>query len=285
MFQLLVIAALLAGERLRQSPTAANGVAYAALVVLGTLAREAMLIVPACALVAATIDRRARTPRLSWQAMALAGGVAAFLVVRASVDPRPGYGFVAAAAAQFANKPPESLLLAWFLAFGPVVAIVAYDWRATLTFLRERLDLAALLVQCTLLAYLGGTDTERLVLWSMPVVAMLVAQSLDRHRRLVQGAAVATMLAAGQLLSERVLWPVPDPGREAVALGETTRWPDRLYAIANRVFVIDDFHWNLWSSFGSRRFHFLQLAFYLALSAAIVLLMKRRAAALKPTPR
>lgn len=285
LFQLLVVAALIASERLRQSLTVGNALAYGALVVLGTLGRELMLIVPACALLAATIDRRSRTLRLSWQAMALVAGLAAYLLVRASVDPRQtDYSFADALVAQLTRKRPESLILTWFLAFGPIVAILAYDWRATLMFLRQRLDLAALLVQCTLLAYLGGTDTERLVLWSTPVVAVLVAQSLERHRRLVQGAAVATTLAAGQLLSERVLWPVPDPGSAVRALGET-QWSDRLYAIANRVFVIDDFHWNLWSYFGSRPFHLVQLAFYLALSAGVVLLMKRRAEALKVTSR
>jgi hypothetical protein len=43
------------------------------------------------------------------------------------------------------------------------------------------------------------------------------------------------------------------------------------------VFVIDDFHWNLWSNFGSRPFHLVQLAFYLAISATVIALMRRGA--------
>ena len=129
---------------------------------------------------------------------------------------------------------------------------------------------------CIALAYVGGHDTERYFFWAMPAVYLLIAQSLERQLPVVSSAAVASMLVAGQLLAERVFWAVPDPGSAVTPLADVGGL-ERLYAIANRVFVIDDFHWNLWSNFGSRPFHLVQLAFYLALSAAIVLLMQRRA--------
>lgn len=278
-FQLIVIAALISGEWLRQEPSTRNGVLYALLVVLGTLGREIMLVVPLCALVAAAVERRLRAPQVAWQGTALAAGVVTYLAIRWSVDPRPGYSVLTAMAAQLMKKRPESLLLTWFLTFGPSVAVVVYDWRSTQAFLRRRLDLGLLLLSCTVLAYFGGTDTERLMFWSAPVVGMLVAQSIERHRRVVSSAAVAGLLVAGQFLASRILWPIPDPGNAVQALSETNGWAARIYAIANRVFVIDDFHWNLWSYFGSRPFHLVQLAFYLLLSAAVVMLMKRRATA------
>ena len=60
-------------------------------------------------------------------------------------------------------------------------------------------------------------------------------------------------------------------------LDELRQVEPRCEVIANRVFVIDDFHWNLWSNFGSRPFHLVQLALYLAVSAAVVALMHRGA--------
>ena len=105
---------------------------------------------------------------------------------------------------------------------------------------------------------------------------------VQRHRELPDDHQPAGHLLAGQLLAERVFWAVPDPGSAVTPLAGVGGLA-RLYAIANRVFVIDDFHWNLWSNFGSRPFHLVQLAFYLALSATIVVLMRRSAVRLAPS--
>ncbi|HET9706552.1 MAG TPA: hypothetical protein VFP85_21075 [Vicinamibacterales bacterium] len=277
-FHLLVVAALISGEWLRAAPSIGRGLLYCGLVVLGTLAREVMLIVPLCAALAAAIDRRAR----GWQAVALAAAAVVYLAVQWSVAPRStDYSWLGAVSAQLSRKRPESLLLTWLLVFGPVLAVVVYDWRATLTFLKTRADFSALLVLCAVLAYVGGTDTERLIFWSAPIVGLLVAQSIERHRTLISSAMPAALLIAGQLLSTRVLWPIPDPGSAVLPLAATPGALSRLDAIVNRVFVIDDFHWNLWSYFGSRPFHLVQLGFYLAIATAVVFLMNRRAATLK----
>jgi hypothetical protein len=277
LFQVFMVASLIAAERLISQPTTSAGVAYMLFVAAGTLARETMLIVPASALIGLAISRGpAAALRARWAALAMAAGVAAFIGARAMVDPRGGYRFLDAITLHLANKPVESLLLVSFIAFGPIIAVVLYDWRATWAFVRQRADLAALPVLCIGLAYVGGHDTERYFFWAMPVVYLLIAQSMERQYRVVSSAAVATVLIAGQLLAQRVFWAIPDPGTAVAPLsdvGGLARW----YAIANRVFVIDDFHWNLWSNFGSRPFHLVQLAFYLTLSLAIVLMMRRRA--------
>jgi hypothetical protein len=133
------------------------------------------------------------------------------------------------------------------------------------------------------LAYVGGHDTERYFFWVMPVVYLLIAQSIERHYAVVSSAAVAGILIAGQLVAQRVLWAVPDPGTAVTPLSDVRGTLATLYAIANRVFVIDDFHWNLWSNFGSRPFHLVQLGFYLAVSAAVVALMHRGSMRLTPS--
>ena len=278
LFQAFLLGALIAGERLVERTTVAAAARYAALVAAGTLARETMLVLPVCALMGAVVGRRIGARRLLWPALALAAGVLAFLAARINTDPRGGYRFIDAIALHLANKPVESLALVWFIAFGPMLAVVAYDWRATVAFLSRRVDLALLPLACIMLSYIGGHDTERYLFWAMPVVYLLIAQSLERHLPVVSTPVIAGVLVAAQLVSQRVPWPVPDPGSAVTPLSDAAGFADRLYAIANRVFVIDDFHWNLWSNFGSRPFHLVQLAFYLAVSAAIVVLMQRRSA-------
>lgn len=277
LFQVFVLAALIAGEWLIARPSAAVGVSYAALVAAGTFARETMLVVPVCALAGAAIGRRGLR-QVGWLGLALFAGVVAYLVARLNTDPRGGYRFIDAMALHLLNKPLESLALVWFMAFGPMLAVVAFDWRASAAFLSRRIDLALLPLAFFGLSYIGGHDTERYLFWSMPVVYLLIAQSLVRHRGLVSAPAIAGLLMAGQVLSQRVFWPVPSPGNAVTPLSDATGLPAQIYAVLNRVFVIDDFHWNLWSNFGSRPFHLVQLAFYLALSAVIVVLMQRRAA-------
>jgi len=277
LFQVLLVAALVAGEWWLASRSRAAGLTYVALIATGTLARETMLVVPVCALIGAAASRQRRDGwTFTWPAVAFAAGVGAFLAARINTDPRAGYRFLDAIALHLANKPIESLLLVWFISFGPMVAIALYDWRATLAFLKQRVDLAALPLVCVALAYIGGHDTERYLFWAMPVVYLLIAQSIERHRAVLSNGVLAGVIVIAQLLSQRVWWPVPDPGSAVTAMSDTVGLVARLYAIANRVFVIDDFHWNLWSNFGSRPFHFVQLAFYLSVTVFIVLMMKRR---------
>jgi hypothetical protein len=278
LFQVFLLAALIAGERLVSRPTLIAGISYVVLTVFGTLARETMLMVPAAGLIGAFAARRTRgITALLWPARALITGLAAFAAVFLTLTgARAGYGFIDAVGLHLANKPIESIVLAWFIAFGPMVAIVAYDWRGTRDFLKDRVDLAALPLLCIGLAYVGGHDTERYLFWSMPVIYLLIGRSIERHRQVLLAPALLGVVVAGQVLAQRVLWAVPDPGSAVTPLGDVAGLPARLYAVANRVFVIDDFHWNLWSNFGSRPFHLVQLAFYLALSAVIVVLMQRR---------
>lgn len=274
LFQVFLLAALIVGERLTAQSPAIAGAAYVVLVAAGTYAREVMLVVPMCALAGAMVSRRG-LPSLTWPAAALAAGMAAFLAAHLNTDPAGGYRFLDAVALHLTNKPVESLALVWFIAFGPLLAVVLFDWRATLAFLSRRLDLALMPLAFVVLSYIGGHDTERYLFWAMPVVYLLIAQSLERHRALVSAPLIAGLLIVSQTLSQRVFWPVPDPGTAVAPLADAVSFPAQLYAIANRVFVIDDFHWNLWSNFGSRPFHLVQLAFYVAVSAALIVLLQR----------
>ena len=284
LFQVFMVAALIAGEHVISRPSIGAGLAYALLIGVGTLARETMLVVPTCAMIGGLqAHRQEAARRVGWAVLGLTAGIIAYVVARALIDPRGEYRFVDAIRLQLANKPLFSLPLAPFLAFGPMIALIAYGWRPTWEFLKRRLDLGALLALCVVLAYVGGTDTERLLFWALPVVYLLIAQSIERHYAVVSSAAVAGILIAGQLVAQRVLWAVPDPGTAVTPLSGVSGTLATLYAIANRVFVIDDFHWNLWSNFGSRPFHLVQLGFYLAVSAAVVALMHRGSMRLTPS--
>src|SRR6185436_8762939 len=100
----------------------------------------------------------------------------------------------------------------------------------------------------TILAIVGGHDTERYLFWAMPVVYLLVAQAMVRHRQALHNTYFAAALILAQAVSARVFWGIPSPGSAVPTLAELPGRLEKTYSILNRLIVIDDFHWNLWSN-------------------------------------
>lgn len=169
------------------------------------------------------------------------------------------------------NKPVFTWMLAWFIAFGPVLAVVVYDWRSAWQTLAVRPYLAAYLAAFAVLAHVGGHDTERYLFWSMPVVYLLVAQALERQRVLWTSTYLTAVAVVAQVVSARIFWPIPSPSAAVGQWDEVPAGAPQVYALLNRLFIIDDFHWNLWSNFGSRSFHALLLAVYLVVTIGLIL--------------
>ena len=181
------------------------------------------------------------------------------------------------AAAQWLHKAPDSYVMGWLTAFGPVLALVVFDWKRALRLLVEHEWLGAFLAGCLAVSFIGGSDTERFAFWSLPVVYLLVSRAIAHHAVLLRNGMVAAALVASQAVAARVFWGIPDPHAEAVvSLAVGDGWRDRLYGILNRLFVIDSFHFNLWSSFGSRPFRLLRIGLYLGVIGGLVWLMHRR---------
>lgn len=267
---------LLFVERVAERPGALNVAALIAITGAGVLAREVMVLVPATALLHrglwARVPVRMRPVVLGGPILA---AVAATIVAHRGTEPRVAYSFLDAVLYHLRHKPLFSLVLTWFMTFGPVIAVVVYDWRAAAAFLRGHRHLAAYLVACAVLAYVGGHDTERYLIWAAPVVYILVGRAILHHRQALGGALLAVLVAA-QMVSERVFWGIPDPTSSVAAFGEMPGMAARVASALNRLFVIDDFHWNLWSNFGSRPFHMLLLALYAAFSALVIVWMRSR---------
>ena len=243
--------------------------------VAGALCREVMIVVPVALLfgrypVLPGGSRLGDAAPGAWFWLPLGATIATLAAARTLVHPRLLFSWIETAIFHLRHKPAYTWLLAWFITFGPVLALVFSDWRRAWRTLAERQELAACLAMFGVLAYVGGHDTERYLFWSMPVVYLLVARALVARRVALSGTYLAAMLVVGQAVSARVFWAIPSPGFELAALADMPTRAAKLYSILNRLFVIDDFHWNLWSNFGSRPFHALLLAIYLVFSGAMI---------------
>lgn len=281
-FLVCVLLALAVLHAMRTRPAAWHIAALVALTVVGTLIRETMLLLPISALLM-TVGLKPDATRIKARSILLpiVATAAVIAFTHAIVVADTTRSFVAAAL-QWIRKPPSAYFLAWFTAYGPVLAVLVFDWKGVVRDLREQRHLLSFLGLCTMLAFFGGSDTERFVFWAMPVVYLLVGRAFERHLPVFRGAAVGAGLVIAQAISARVFWPIPDPRVETNPLTAGASWLDRVYAVADRVIVIDHFHWNLWSSFGSAPFRLARLALYVAVTAALVFVMRRRSQESEP---
>ncbi|MFN8376553.1 MAG: hypothetical protein U0694_27245 [Anaerolineae bacterium] len=109
------------------------------------------------------------------------------------------------------DKRLLTYLLAWFVAFGPLLALVLYNGRRAAAWLAQRQDVIVFVLGLVALAWVGGTDTERFLYWGMPVFYVLLARALEDHAAWLRKSPVlVTVLLVTQMLSQRLLLPTPD---------------------------------------------------------------------------
>ncbi len=267
-----LLAALLAAHHARRHPSLARVGLFAGVTFLGAIVREVAIVVPIAFLFAANPIQdwlRSRKPGHGWRLAAatissrkvvpLAASVLGLLVVRGLVTQTGDYSFWLEALRWVYEKPAVTYLHAWFVAFGPIVIMPILNWRGTVRLLQDDEPLAVYLGMFAVLAWIGGSDTEKILQWGLPAVFVLVGRSLEdqpawSRSRLFQGT-----LLFGQSISERIYWATPDYSSAASARIPVLTIPSS----AGRYFDLFSFH-------GSRRVEALSLLEYLVLSAVLV---------------
>jgi len=169
-------------------------------VLVGALFREAVVVGP----LAAFLASRGR----AW--LPLVAGLVGIALTHALATQTDSYSFVRTVGQWAYNKPLPVYLHGLFIAFGPALVLPVYFSRTAAAWLKENPTQAWTLALFLVLGWVGGSDTERIVYWAMPVVYALFGVILEKHA-LPKGFLLA--LAALQLLSHRVFMTLPDfPG-------------------------------------------------------------------------
>ena len=251
--------------------------------VLGTLCRETMILIPLTFIVAHnpfTAGPRGWNWRRDLPPVGapLVSSLLALAFAHVVVAPKSPYSATEAVLRMSRQKPVFTWALAWFITFGPgVVAVICADGKGALQFLKHRPHLAFYLSACGLLGFFGGTDTERVLFWALPVVYVLAARAAEQRWTILKSGLLLTVLGLAQGVSERVLWSIPDVLTSPTAFRDAGSLRPSVFAALNRTIVMDDYYWNLWSFFGSRRWHALLLAYDVLFVVAIVAWTRRRA--------
>ena len=222
-----ILAGLIGIEKLRSNPSSGLTLAMALLCFAGVFFRESVLLIPVLLLFAnnpLAWDKRftvplkvVRRPPVRFLVPLLAG-VGGVVCTRLLVTPTGEYSFLGAAVYWLCNKSLPLYVHALFVSFGVIPYVLVFFWREAFAFLRGRQFHAALLGCVAVLAFVGGSDTERILGWGMPVVLVLFGKIVERRRQLLDSPALAACLTLCHAVSQRFFLATPDAGAAASGL-------------------------------------------------------------------
>lgn len=200
-----LVAGLLAIDRLRERPTLLRALVLSSIVAVGCLVRELVIVVALAAMFV-------RPPRGRWSPLfrvgPLVGGVAGLAVARWWAVGEPSdYSIWATVRTFAALKTIPQLVLSVLFVLGPAAAVVVPFWRATAQAVRARPDWLLFAGVFALLAWLAGSDTERLLVFALPIGLVLIGQALAALRD-ARAHSALVLIVTLQLLAARVLAPI-----------------------------------------------------------------------------
>ncbi len=204
-------------------------------------------------------DLRARWRGMLPKLAPLGAGLLSMAAVRLVARSGNDYSFAWTAVFYIFKKSWPTYLLSGFLAFGPILWLAIFRARRGAAFLMGRQHLLVFLATFVGLADMGGSDTERFLYWTMPVVYVLIGLSLEDQRTPWPGWLLAIFAAAQLVASRAVFWPAlpvfPGPVRHV--------WP--LFTPFGRNIPFDD----LYTDTAPRYLIVIALLEYLVFGAAV----------------
>ncbi len=280
-FFVFLLAGLLLVVRLRAGITPVRIAVLSLLLFVGVCFREVVLLVGLAALFVnnpLSIKALLRgegviqgfkkfKPILLWPLMSAVAGIA---ITHAVASPIGDYSFVAAACSWAYKKRPLPYLLTWFINFGPLLALPLYDWARSWRLMRQQQPLTVLLAAVVLLSWIGGSDTGRILLWSSPVVFVLIGKSIENNLGLLRSVPLILTLVTLQAISMRVLWATPN---------WPTDYPSQIPLLTP---VGEHFpRFDLFTAFCDNRVGFIGLVEYMVCTGVLVAWLRRRAMKVK----
>ena len=155
--------------------------------------------------------RRAAAPA----ALPLLAGIVALLLVRLSVvietdgaESYARYSMVRALLFHFWTNSPLFYLQAMFACFGLALVFLALRAQQSWRYMTQTPLLMACTILLLALAYVGGADIERYIIWTSPFMAVLVAKAVEQERppaAILVGLVIFTVVFVC-----RLPWPLPD---------------------------------------------------------------------------
>jgi hypothetical protein len=194
---------------------------------VGVLCREIVLLAPLAMLLAGVyrwlVDRKAFPLRLM---LAHAGvpvviGLGTIYITHLLVEPVGDYTFLGHATGVLLRNvtSPSIYVLSVFTAYGPLILVLAIEWRAVVETIKARPELAAFALLLAPIAAIGGYHTDRFLYWAFPAVLPLQVVTVDRLMKSAGGVYRTVLIASivvSQVLAFRVFGSIPNAGFDAL---------------------------------------------------------------------
>ena len=163
----------------------------------GVVFRELVLLIPIAFLFARNpaIEHRLESPYVrarnlprTEQWIPLVAAIAVLIWVGNFVAPTdPEFSPAEHFAERALSRSLVSYLLGWMIAYGPILFLVAFDWRSAVDFFRRHKAFLVYTLGVAATGWIASLESERHALnWASPIVLVLLGRTIERYRGLVQ---------------------------------------------------------------------------------------------------
>ncbi|MBN1232520.1 MAG: hypothetical protein JXA60_04100 [Candidatus Coatesbacteria bacterium] len=134
--------------------------------------------------------------------------ISAYIVMQFLVIPSGEFSIIKVMIHWALVKPLLGTVLSLFTAYGTVLFIILFDHGFSRKFLKDNKGYLFFIVICFLSSWIGGNASARLFYFSLPVVLVMIAKSLNDNRLKLKTPALI-LIGITQLLSMRVFFTIP----------------------------------------------------------------------------
>lgn len=276
-----LLAGLISIYKISIKPRLSNLIFLGIIVFIGTLFREVVIIIPIALLYALnpiklnlplisrsgtdnSQGRKIRTPNSFLVPLILA--ILSFGITRLLGSQTNNFSFLLTSSYWVVHKPVITYFHAYFIAFGPaIMVLLIFNWKKAGKFLKNHQFMLVYVLGFGFLAWIGGSDTERILFWSMPVIYLLVGISIEKNIEVFSKILFLTLIVC-QLISQRLFWTIPDYPNEFVS-----PYPFLTF-IGNKFQFLD-----LYSFHGDKSIQLISFLQYVLLSIILLIWLKYRA--------
>lgn len=190
-------------------------------------------------------------------------GIVTIFTIKLFVESTVSYSFAGAAFSWIYRKSVLMYVHAWLIAFGPILFIIFIKYRTAIQFLKENKLSAYYLLIIAFMGLAGGSDTERIVFWAMPVVYLMIVRIISENVKLFSSKLIIAILGVAQIINMRVFWAIPDYPNEYSSINPV------LTPIGNKFPLLD-----LWTWHGDLKVNMISFAGYAVLFIIFAIIVR-----------
>jgi hypothetical protein len=120
------------------------------------------------------------------------------------------YSFFKSAVFWIYKKAVFQYFHAWFLSIGSIFTVVLYYFSENIEFMKKNKYIFIHLLIMIFISFAGGSDTERMIIWSVPVIYVLIGNIVSKHKNVFNSPIILIIIILTQLISIRAFLLIPD---------------------------------------------------------------------------